>query len=121
MGERLVVPLKFAIIGKLLFFHDFQRLVVNIQASFIRVRLCIAHSRTPKSSYAMIFLDKNFIHIPSPKETPFILRVSDRSGGGKGNMDRLTMDAAGESQSCWEGNGKAASKFFQLPIRHSKA
>ena len=69
----------------------------------------------------MIFLDKKLIHIPSPNDTPFILRVSDRSGSGRGSMDRLTMDAAGESQSCWEDNGKAASKFFQLPIRHSKS
>jgi hypothetical protein len=69
----------------------------------------------------MIFLDKKFIHIPSPNETPSILRVSDRSGSGRGNMDRLTMDAAGESPSCWEDNGKTASKFFQLPIRHSKS
>src|SRR5258708_24391987 len=100
MGERLVVPLKFAIIGKLLFVHDFQRLVVNIQASFIRVRLCIAHPRTPKSSYAVIFLDKKFIHIPSPNETPFILIVSDRNGSGTGTMDRLTMDAAGAAPFC---------------------
>src|SRR5258708_40211649 len=48
----------------------------------------------------MIFLDKNFIHIPSPKETPSILRVSDRSGSGRGNMGRLTMNSAGGSQSC---------------------
>jgi hypothetical protein len=50
LAERLVVPLKFAVIGKLLFFHDFQRLIVNIQTSFIRIRLRIVHSTLQESS-----------------------------------------------------------------------
>jgi hypothetical protein len=50
----------------------------------------------------MIFLDKNFIHILRPDETPSLLRVSDRCRDGRGNMDRLTMDAAGASQSSWK-------------------
>src|SRR6266436_3491367 len=73
LAERLVVPLKFAVIGKPLFFHDFQRLIVNIQTSFIRIRPCIAHSNPPNLRTWMIYLNENLIHIPSPNELPRLL------------------------------------------------
>lgn len=68
LAERLVVPLKFAVIGELLFFDDFQRLVVNVEASFVRIRRCVVHDRTPQGFVGDDIAREKFIRIANANE-----------------------------------------------------
>ena len=43
LAKRLVVPLELAGIGELLFFNDLEGRVINVQTSFVGIRLRVAH------------------------------------------------------------------------------
>src|SRR5262249_250332 len=110
LAQRLVVPLELALIREFLLFDNFERLVVNVHAGFVRIRLCFAHLlRLPQTlAAAIIPLARTGGQLQNGQKTAFIpCRIVGgfESGQGPSAGETTPWISSNCAKSAWPSRG----------------